>query len=158
MNRWGSLLLVACLTVGCAADREPDIDRERAAILAVLNGETEAAFTRDYAAWEDHWVQEPYVTKTYINFADSTSSETLGWEDVSAFVRTYIAEHPEPDPLPQPLDDIDLRLYGKGAWVDYQQVDPGSGYKRETRLMEKVDGKWKIAGMQTVIYGSDRQP
>lgn len=46
-----------------------------------------------------------------------------------------------------------MRLYGKGAWVTYQQQDSLRGLKRETRLMEKVNGEWKIAGMQTTIYG-----
>jgi hypothetical protein len=37
--------------------------------------------------------------------------------------------------------------------VSYQQVDSLRGLKRETRLMEKTAGGWKIAGMQTTIYG-----
>lgn len=40
-----------------------------------------------------------------------------------------------------------------GAWVTYEQQDSLRGLKRETRLMEKVNGEWKIAGMQTTIYG-----
>jgi len=64
-------------------------------------------------------------------------------------------EHPEPDPLPALVDSIEARLYGKGAWASYEQNDPKRGLKRETRLMEKENGQWKIAGMQTVIYGPD---
>jgi len=33
------------------------------------------------------------------------------------------------------------------------QNDSEQGLKRETRLMEKENGQWKIAGMQTTIYG-----
>ncbi|MFK7934701.1 MAG: nuclear transport factor 2 family protein [Saprospiraceae bacterium] len=158
------IILIAITTFRCAPVTEPDknstmpttdLATEKAAILAILNGETKAAFTRDYAAWQTHWVHTTAVTKTYINFADSSMTETLGWEKVDDFVRTYIEEHPEPDPLPAPLMDIDVRLYGTGAWVSYEQNDPARGKKRETRLMEKVDGKWKIAGMHTTIYGSD---
>lgn len=130
-----------------------DVDAERAAILNVLNGETTAAFTRDYESWAGYWVQEPYVSKTYMNFADSSLTENLGWEAVNDFLVDYFTAHPEPDPLPVPLKDIDVRLYGEGAWVSYAQNDPARGRKRETRLMERVGGKWKIAGMQTIIYG-----
>lgn len=136
-----------CL-VACA-----DPATEKAAILATLNAETVAAFSRDYDGWQAHWVHEPYVTKTYMNFADSSLTETLGWAEVNEFIVDYFAGHPEPDPLPEPLMDIDVRLYGSGAWVSYDQTDPARGRKRETRLMERVDGKWKIAGMGTVIYG-----
>jgi hypothetical protein len=33
------------------------------------------------------------------------------------------------------------------------KLDPERGRKRETRLLEKVAGQWKIAGMHTTIYG-----
>lgn len=128
-------------------------EEEKAAILKVLNDETKAAFNRDYQSWKEKWVHEKYVTKTYINFADSTMTETLGWNDINEFVKNYIAEHPEPSPLPTLVDKIDVRLYDNGAWVNYEQNDSERGLKRETRLMEKENGQWKIAGMQTVIYG-----
>lgn len=148
-----SLLLFTMACTKSQADTADSFETEKQAIITVLNGETKAAFNRDYPAWEDHWIQESYVTKTYMNFADSSMSESLGWEEISDFVRTYIEEHPEPAPLPELLDEIDLRLYKNGAWVTYMQNDPIIGLKRETRFMEKEDGQWKIASMQTVIYG-----
>jgi len=98
---------------------------EKEAILQTLNNETKAAFQRDYDAWKEHWVH----------------------------VKTFIEAHPEPEPVPELLNKIDVRLYGTGAWVTYEQKDALRGLKRETRLMEKVNGEWKIAGMQTTIYG-----
>jgi len=129
-------------------------EQEKTAILNTLNSETEAAFSRDYEAWQDKWVHDPKITKVYINFADSTFSESIGWDGISQFVKDYFMAHPEPEPVPELVDDIDVRLYGTGAWVIYEQQDALRGLKRETRLMEKVDGQWKIAGMQTTIYGS----
>lgn len=133
-----------------------NLDRETSLILDVLNAETRDALGRDYEGWRDHWVHEPYVVKTYINLADSSSSETLGWDAVDAFVRTYIETHPEPETPPSPLLAADVRVYGNGAWVDYEQDDADQGRKRESRLMEKVNGAWKIAGMHTTIYGPPR--
>ena len=132
-------------------------EQEKAAILATINRETEAAFRRDYEGWKDYWVHEPYVAKTYMEMPDSSLSETLGWEAIDEFVRTYIEEHPEPDPVPTLVDDINVQLYGEGAWVSFEQNDSVRGLKRETRLMEKVDGQWKIAGMHTTIYGSESE-
>lgn len=126
---------------------------EKQAILDRLNNETKDAFQRDYEAWTTNWVHDPSISKVYINFADSTFSESIGWNQISKFVKTFIKEHPEPEPVPKLLDKIDVRLYGNGAWVTYEQQDSLRGLKRETRLMEKIHGEWKIAGMQTTIYG-----
>ncbi len=128
-------------------------EQEKEAILQTINGETKAAFNRNYKSWKEKWVHEKYVTKTYMDFRDDSMTETLGWNDIDDFVRTYIEEHPEPAPLPTLVDDIDVRLYGTGAWVNYEQNDSERGMKRETRLMEKINGQWRIAGMQTIIYG-----
>ncbi|MEL7160533.1 MAG: nuclear transport factor 2 family protein [Bacteroidota bacterium] len=146
-------LALLCSCQPTAESTTVDAATEKAAILQVLNQETVAAFSRDYEGWQDKWVHAPYVAKTYMNFADSSLTEALGWEEVNQFVVDYFAEHPAPDPLPAPLTDIAVRLYGDGAWVSYEQDNPAGGRKRETRLMERSGGAWKIAGMQTVIYG-----
>lgn len=136
-----------------SVNQAASFEKEKKEILEVLNNETKAAFNRDYQSWKEKWVHEKYVTKTYMNFADDTMTETLGWDEINNFVKTYIEEHPEPAPIPTLIDKIDVRLYGNGAWVAYEQNDAERGLKRETRLMEKVKGQWKIAGMQTIIYG-----
>ena len=151
--------LLLFLTLSCTdsqvnidpVNSKDNLEKEKKAILAVLNNETKSAFERNYPAWKSHWIHEDYVTKTYMNFADTTMSETLGWAAINDFVKTYIEEHPEPAELPKMLDEIDVKLYTNGAWVSYLQNDPERGLKRETRLMEKVNEKWKIAGMQTII-------
>lgn len=128
-------------------------EEEKTAILKTLNDETKAAFQRDYEGWQDKWVHDPSITKIYLDFPENTFSESVGWGEINQFVKTFFKEHPKPEPVPELLNDIDVKLYGDGAWVTYEQQDSLRGLKRETRLMEKVDDQWKIAGMQTTIYG-----
>ena len=134
-----------------------DVEIEKKAILETLNNETKAAFQRDYEGWKEKWVHDSDISKIYIDFSDSTFSEAVGWNEISNFVRIFIEEHPEPEPVPKLLDTIEVRIYGTGAWVTYEQHDSLRGLKRESRLMEKVNGEWKIAGMQTTIYGLEAQ-
>lgn len=153
------MLLLLILFSSCQESTPPtlSLEDEKAAILSTLNEETKAAFQRDYQAWQDKWIHEDFVTKTYLNVADSTLTETSGWTEVDNFVKAYFEDHPEPAPLPDLLEEIDVRLYGSGAWVTYEQLDPTYGRKLETRLMEKREGQWKIAGMQTIIYGFEEE-
>jgi hypothetical protein len=151
-------LIIGCgekgrINAGDVTSSSVNFEQEKRAILETLHSETEVAFQRDYESWKEKWVHNPSISKTYINFADSTFSESIGWNEISQFVKTFIEEHPEPEPTPKLVDDIDVRLYGNGAWVSFEQLDSLRGLKRETRLMEKVDGEWKIAGMHTTIYG-----
>jgi len=132
---------------------EHDLSLEKKQIMECLDSETKAAFARDYALWKTHWVHRPSIAKTYMNFADTTFSEMTSWEEIDDFVRTYIEDNPEPAPAPAQPDNIDVKVYGKGAWVSYEILDKVFGKKRETRLMEKENGQWKIAGMHTTIYG-----
>lgn len=160
-----SVILLCTISCGEAGDEKVknttnstvDVEKEKAAILETLNSETKAAFQRDYEGWKEKWVHDPTITKTYLNFADSSFSESLGWDEINSFVRTFIEEHPEPEAVPAPVDDIDVRLYEHGAWVSYEQQDSLRGLKRETRLMEKVNGQWRIAGMHTTIYGFEKE-
>jgi len=128
-------------------------EQEKKAIIAVLKNETKAAFQRDYEAWQSHWVHNPTISKTYMNFVENSFSETIGWQEIADFVSTYFKEHPEPVPPPAQPEKLAIKVYGTGAWVSYDIMDEVHGLKRETRLMEKEAGKWKIAGMHTTIYG-----
>ncbi len=165
-NLLSSTLLTLFILASCTEKKETEVDKttieqinpelEKQAILERLNNETKDAFQRDYEAWTKNWVHNQNISKVYIDFTDNTFSESIGWKKINQFVKTFIEEHPEPEPVPELLDEINVRLYGNGAWVTYEQQDSIRGLKRETRLMEKVNGEWKIAGMQTTIYGFDK--
>ncbi len=162
MNHKGVFIfqfIVLLCSIGCNVETEKKIHQtdkfelEKGDILKVINDETKAAFNRDYEGWKEKWIHEPHVVKTYMQFPDSSMTESLGWNAISGFVKTYFEEHPEPVPIPTLVNDIDVRLYGNGAYVYFHQNDSERGLKRETRLMEKENGQWKIAGMHTTIYG-----
>lgn len=155
------LFIVLLFCAACKEQSQPtahklkteNMETEKQAILDALQGETKAAFGRDYEKWKTHWVHRSTISKTYMNFADTTFSEMIGWKEIDDFVRVYLEEHPEPVPPPAPPENVAIQIYGTGAWVRYEIMDEVFGKKRETRLMEKEKDRWKIAGMHTTIYG-----
>jgi hypothetical protein len=154
MNKIISLSILY-ISLGCLLGCKSSVnsEAEKSAILETLNGETKAFFNRDYNSWKDKWVHEKFVSKTYMRMPDSSLSETLGWDAIDKFGNSYIKQHPDPEPVPKLLNNISVRLYDNAAWVNFEQQDSLRGLKRETRLMEKQEGRWKIAGMHTTIYG-----
>jgi len=150
-----AVIVCFCILSCTTSDNHINIEEEKAEIIDVLNSETRAAFARNYEEWTTYWKHDDQLSKTYINFSDSSYSESVGWPEISQFVKTFIAEHPTTETPPAPLSDMTITVYGTGAWVYYEQYDALRGRKRETRLMEKVDGAWKIAGMHTTIYGAE---
>ena len=128
---------------------------QKQAILKTLNDETTAAFQRDYDAWQSQWVHSPTMTKVYEDLAGGESSTSTGWEEISQFVKDFFAAHPDPEPVPELLSEVEVKVVGDRAEVVYEQQDSLRGRKVETRTMLNVDGKWKIAGMKTTIHGFD---
>ncbi len=166
MKKYFCVFLLVFGTVAISCNKKPggdltnqleNIDQEKTAIIESLRNETKAAFRRDYEAWKTYWVHHQKTSKTNMNFAENSFSEMNSWKEIDDFVRTYIEEHPKPAPLPAQPDGIDVRVYGTGAWVTFDIMDEEHGLKRETRLMEKEAGKWKIAGMHTSIYGFQKK-
>ncbi len=158
LSRLFALLILLCLLVSSQTKTNSNsplnnTTEERLAVLKVLNDETKYAFERDYKRWSDCWVQNQHISKTYINLAEGSASESLGWNEISGFVKDFMDQNPEPEPVPEPITKANVKVYGNAAWVTYNQLDSIRGRKRETRLMEKSENRWKIAGMHTTIYG-----
>lgn len=152
----GLLAISSCQDANNKSITESDTTVEKNKILECLKNETQAAFSRDYENWKTHWVHRPTISKTYMNFADTTFSEMTSWKEIDDFVRTYIEEHPKAVPPPAQPENVDIKIYGTGAWVSYEILDEIFGKKRESRLMEKEKDRWKIAGMHTTIYGFEK--
>lgn len=151
------VLMLATLHIGCEQKTKENYELEKNAVLEALLNETKSAFARDYEAWKANWLHGPSVSKTYMNFADSTFTEMTSWKEIDDFVSTYIEEHSTPVPPPAQPENINVKIYGTGAWVSYEIIDEVFGKKRETRLLEKENGRWKIAGMHTTIYGFEQK-
>lgn len=63
------------------------------------------------------------------------------------------AAHPEPQPATGLLDGSDVRFYGSGAFVTYEQLDSLRRHKPEAQHMVHKGERWKIAVMHLIIHG-----
>lgn len=137
----------------------PDFDEEAelAAIMKVIENETACFFARDYECWKENWVDEDYAFQAWSN-SDGTYDAKVGWSEVDRRIGNYIKEHPQQgDGSIQSFNAERLNLrkkfYGdKVAHLTWEQNNTGADgttyqISQEVRLMEKVDGQWKIVNV-----------
>ncbi len=131
---------------------ETDRIDDKAAIMATIQNETDCFYARNYACWKDNYVHGNHVFQGWSN-DNGTFDTKVGWEKVNAKIEKYIKENKAPVAANRKVErrNMQYTFYGDMAcymtWDQYQEEKTGKKYmhSHEIRLMEKHDGKWKIA-------------
>lgn len=131
-----------------------DEEAELVAIMKVIEDETTCFFARDYTCWKKHWVNEDYAFQAWNN-NDGTYDAKVGWSEVDRRIGSYIKDNPVTlggttgHPKVERLN-LRKRFYGDQVahltWEQYNSDEDEKTYQisQEVRLMEKVNGEWKI--------------
>lgn len=149
------VLAFCCSMCGSkTAAPEVDFEKEKAAIMQVLQGESEAFWNKDFEKYASYWVQEEHV-RTVGWWAAGGITVVEGWKQRAERTKSHMAQSPEANPTATRVrrENINLRIFNDVAWMTFDQYgeDTGDtlmdmpGRSRETRIFEKVDGQWKIA-------------
>jgi hypothetical protein len=144
------------------------LEREKAAILEVIERQAAAFWAKDFQRWADTWVHADHVRRLGWSAAGGVVS-VEGWEAIGARMRKNMADNPTPNLTPAKLvrDRLNFRIYRDVAWVTFEQrgVDTGEprfdmpGLSHETRIFEKHDGQWKVVYLGYLLTEKpDKQP
>lgn len=135
---------------------KPKIDekKELVAIMQTIETETDCFFQRDYKCWQQQWVQEGHVFQAWSN-ADGTFDARTGWTAVDEGIGNYIKNNPIQEGASSHPKVIRknqvVKFYSNDvAYLTWDQYNsnPKTGkfrYSKESRIMEKHNGHWKIA-------------
>ncbi len=139
-----------------------DQHSEAAAIMRVIAGESTAFWNKDYEAWAEYWVHAPYI-RIMGWWARGGITVVEGWDTLSARIKATLTANPVPNPTAALVrrENLNLRLYRDMAWVTFDQYgqDTGEpdmdmpGVSRETRILEKHNGEWKIVYVGWLLEG-----
>ena len=132
-------------------------------IMNVIQGESAAFWNKDFDAWSSFWVHAPYA-RIMGWWKAGGISVTEGWEAIGTNMKQVMRENPKPNPTASRLrrDKINLQVRGDVAWVTFDQygLDTGDkrmdmpGLSRETRVLEKQGGTWRIAYSGWLLQGT----
>ena len=156
------LSLFTILNLPRTSDTPVDLDNEREAIMAVIDGESKGFWNKDFEQWSSYWAQEEYI-RVRGWWKDGGIVTVDGWKENSAGTKTLMETNPEPNPTASNVrrENINLRISGNMAWLTFDQYGEDTGDARmdmpglshESRVLEKIDGEWKIVYVGWLLQG-----
>lgn len=158
-----ALLLFAC---ACSQPEKNETDvktfdeaKEKAAIMQAIEKETDCFYKRDYNCWKECFAQTDYAFQAWNN-SDGTVDAKSGWKEVDEKIGQYIKNNPLPagansmHPVVQRRNMVVHFFTDSLAsliWDQYNINDAKQNYtfSKDTRLMEKINGQWKIVNVSS---------
>jgi len=146
------VLFAIIVLIGISCQEKIDIEKEKVAIIAVIEAETEAFFDSDINRLASFHVQDESNIRLTATKSGYTYDE--GWEKINSFFLDYFENQVEPGDFYEVKKNYKIKVYKNSAWVvfdnDFYNVDDellSSSIHAE--FLEKVNGEWKL-----VFYNS----
>lgn len=130
------------------------------AIKALILRETKAFFEIDYKTWADSWAHQPYA---FWSFADTTDVNSFsGWDQIEkGFAEYFRTSKPSTAKIDREWLGLEVKLFGNGAYVRFNQHvkdDTRRPPQAEVRVLEKINGEWKIVCVSVIALEKENQP
>lgn len=135
---------------------------EAQAVMQVIEAETTAFWLKDYHAWANCWLHAPEI-RMMGWWARGGINVTEGWDALSTRIQQLMDENPTPNPTAAQVrrENVNLRVSSGMAWATFDQYGADTnepdmdmpGLSRETRVLEKHDGRWKLVYAGWLLHG-----
>ena len=133
---------------------------EKAKIMAIIEQESKAFWDKNFEGYANCWAHRDYV-RTMGWWADGGVTVVEGWEERGQRTKKHMVANPEPNPQNPVRKNLNIRITEKMAWVTFDQYGKDTddpmfdmpGLSRETRILEKIDGNWKIVYVGWLLEG-----
>jgi hypothetical protein len=145
------ILSIACLLVFFSASvyaqkkkQATSPSNEIELVKAAIDKESKAFFEINYPVWADCWA---HVNYAYWSFADTTDVNFFeGWESINKGFNDYFKTQ-KPSTAKMERNWHEVKVYGNSAYARFTQKiqdDLGRDEQAEVRVLEKINGQWKI--------------
>ena len=151
--RYTILLILVIAAVSFTGCEQPiDYEKERAAIIAVMEKETQTYIDRDFEGMFSTHVQDSLNMRLSAGADNYVFAE--GWEDVS---KHMTGDETEDDlgidfHISVERTNFKMKIYHSSAfvvcdqkWISQYEEDVTEINSIQVRFMEKIEGEWKIS-------------
>ena len=164
-----SILALLLIAGSSSCQRKIDIEKEKEAIKAVIEEETNSFIENDYDRFAATYVQD----KTFIRLNASKDEYNyivgwgynyiVGWEEIGLVFREDSEGNPDTLLYRFENSNYKIKVYPESAWAVYDE----NWYDRDgvlvefnidVRFLEKINGEWKIVYLSTInttSYGEE---
>jgi hypothetical protein len=155
MKKTISVLIAFFLIVNCFCQEKIDFEKEKAAIMAVIEEETASYYANDFERWCATQIQNSISTR--INASKSGFGFNPGWDSISSNLKPIIVNKKEAQK--EVKTPISIKIYKESAWVVFDNEvfnNKGESVGKDivTNFLEKHDGIWKMVYRNTISVSS----
>jgi hypothetical protein len=167
MNTIHNYVCITLIILGCSTPEKnqtstklepnsPEYIEESKKIMDLIKLEHRAYFEKDYDVWQSTYVQTDYLK--YWGFwegYDEKVRQYNSWQEVSEDKKKRfdgdITAYWDENKVGMNISDLNIQIRGDVAWVTFKQITKDQvtgeslGEALETKILEKIDGHWKIA-------------
>lgn len=144
------LCVSAFLMAASACQKKVDIQKEKEAIMAVINAESETARLGNVDGLKACYVQDEYNTRFMI---DNEKYQIItGWDELGPFFEQFRANADRAATMSFVKENPVIKVTGSTAWVicenKWTVKQDTSEFKAESiqiTFLEKSDGAWKFS-------------
>jgi len=141
-----SIIILIFLFIS-ACEKKLDIEAEKAAIIAVIENESNFSLARDFAKQSESFLQDESMV--FLAASDNDFWFITGWEEIKAGYQFYYENDPKPIESHFTFSNYEIKVYENSAFALYDEIahDREGKFLRKNisiRFLEKVKGEWKI--------------
>lgn len=147
------------MPLGVLCQEKVDIEKEKAAIIALIEEETASYYASDFDRWAATQVQDE--TNTLMGAWNTGFRYNIGWNSISAGMRPNITEKRET--MKEVKSNYKIKVYNGSAWVIFENEvlsKTGESINKfiATVFLEKKDNKWKSVYRNRIEVSSYYSP
>jgi hypothetical protein len=146
---------------------QPAVNPDEEDIKAVILKETELWLDQNHDAWAESFIHEPYLTWSVTNGGEPGDVITMrSWDSLNTYMTAWFKNDmsgltKEWRKSKTSRDKWQIQIRSNVAYVSFNQRVEGEKQKSdstETRVLEKINGKWRIAMQATLADFKDATP
>ena len=153
MKKYLWTLFAISLLLGTSCQEIIDIEKEKEAIIKVVQEEGDAFNDKDFDRFVETFVQNEAASRLFAS--KNSHTYIVGWEELGPFYKNYFKNYPEPITTKRIRTNYKIKVYKENAWANFNEQDGPNGLMEiKNILLEKVEGEWKIVSLTIINISS----